>query len=168
LSVASHSWPVRSSESSDAPWIERLLEQHWGGRLAIINLQWIDLLEHSALVAGDCQGLAIYRTAPRAELLLLHTEHADAGIGTALVEHVLQICFQGGAPQLWVTTTNNNLKAIEFYQRRGFLIANVRVGAVDRARRLKPRIPVIGNNGLAIRDEVELVIKREGANRRPP
>jgi hypothetical protein len=117
---------------------------------------------------GDGQGLAIYRTAPRAELLLLHAERAGAGVGTALVERVLQTCFEGGAPQLSVTTTNDNLNALGFYQRLGFRIVDIRVAAVDRARLLKPQIPALGNSGIPIRDEIELAIKREGANRRPP
>lgn len=160
-------WTVRESEAADSEWIEELLEERWGGCFTVIDEQWIDLLEHPTLVAGDRQGIAIYRTAPRSELLLLHAQRGGIGIGTALVERVLQICFAGGSPQLWVTTTNDNLNALRFYQRLGFCIANIRVGAIDRARALKPQIPAVGNEGIPIRDEVELVIKREGANRRP-
>ncbi|HEY1682374.1 MAG TPA: GNAT family N-acetyltransferase [Candidatus Tumulicola sp.] len=166
--MSHQNWAVRQSEAAESEWIEAILDHHWGGRFAVVNEQRIDLLEHPALVAGDRQGLAIYRVVPRAELLLLHAEHAGAGIGTALIGCVQQICFAAGAPQLWVTTTNDNVHALAFYQRRGFHIANVRVGAVDRARALKPQIPTVGNAGIRIHDEVELVIKREGANRRPP
>jgi GNAT superfamily N-acetyltransferase len=161
-------WSVHQSEAADSEWIEAVLDRHWGGRFAVINEQRIDLLGHPALVVADRLGLAIYRVVPRAELLLLHAEAAGAGIGTALVDIVQQICFAAGSPELWVTTTNDNLSALGFYQRRGFHVANVRVGAVDRARALKPQIPTVGNEGIPIRDEVELVIKREGANRRPP
>ena len=43
-----------------------------------------------------------------------------------------------------------------FYQRYGMRIAAVRVGAIDRARRFKPEIPVTGNDGIPLRDEIEL------------
>ncbi len=36
---------------------------------------------------------------------------------------------------IWVVTTNDNLDALRFYQRRGYRIGEVRLGAVDRARR---------------------------------
>jgi hypothetical protein len=58
---------------------------------------------------------------------------------------------------LWLVTTNDNLDALRFYQRRGFRITEVRLGAVDEARRtLKPGIPAIGASGIPIRDEIVL------------
>jgi hypothetical protein len=57
---------------------------------------------------------------------------------------------------LRVTTTNDNLNALRFYQRRGFRLAQVRPGAVDKARFIKPSISRIGEYGIPIRDEIEL------------
>jgi hypothetical protein len=57
-----------------------------------------------------------------------------------------------------VVTTNDNVDALRFYQRRGFRLTAVRCGAVDQSRRtVKPQIPVTGNYGIPIRDEIELV-----------
>jgi hypothetical protein len=54
-------------------------------------------------------------------------------------------------------TTNDNVDALRFYQRRGFRLRAVRPGAVDDARRtLKPEIPAVGEQGIPIRDEIEL------------
>ena len=54
-------------------------------------------------------------------------------------------------------TTNDNLDALAFYQRRGFRLSGLRVGAVDEARRtLKPALPVIGEHGIELHDELEL------------
>ena len=54
-------------------------------------------------------------------------------------------------------TTNDNLDALRFYQRRGFRLAELRPGAVDRAReRLKPEIPRTGEHGIPLRDELVL------------
>jgi hypothetical protein len=61
-----------------------------------------------------------------------------------------------GVEILPVTTTNDNLNALRFYQRRGFRITEVRPRAVDDARRLKPSIPIVGEYGIPIRDEIEL------------
>ena len=63
--------------------------------------------------------------------------------------------------RLWLTTTNDNLRAMGFYQRLGFRIVAVNCGAVDRARKLKPEIPEVGQNGISLHDEIvlELVIQ---------
>ncbi|MGD8245715.1 MAG: hypothetical protein PVG25_02965 [Anaerolineae bacterium] len=58
--------------------------------------------------------------------------------------------------RIWLITTNDNLAALRFYQRRGFSLVAVHPGAVDQARTLKPEIPAIGHSGIPIRDEIEL------------
>jgi hypothetical protein len=54
-----------------------------------------------------------------------------------------------------LTTTNDNLTAQWFYQRRGLQFVVTHRGAVDRARELKPSIPPIGEHGIEIHDELE-------------
>ena len=71
-------------------------------------------------------------------------------MGTALIETVLA---ETGCRRLWLITTNDNTDALRFYQRRGFRLAELHPGAVDRSRAtLKPEIPVIGDHGIPIRD----------------
>jgi GNAT superfamily N-acetyltransferase len=55
-------------------------------------------------------------------------------------------------------TTNDNLNAIGFYQKRGFELVGVNLGAIDKERALKPSIPFIGKNGIPIRHEVEFAM----------
>jgi hypothetical protein len=57
---------------------------------------------------------------------------------------------------VWLVTTNDNLDALRFYQRRGLRLVAVHAGAVDEARRLKPEIARVGEYGIPIRDEIEL------------
>ncbi len=54
-------------------------------------------------------------------------------------------------------TSNDNLRALRFYQRRGFRLKELRPGAVDEARRLKPQIPLGGAEGIPMREEIELI-----------
>jgi hypothetical protein len=61
-----------------------------------------------------------------------------------------------GIAILRVTTTNGNLSALH-YQRRGFRIVAVRPDAAA-SRRTKPGIPEVGEYGIPIRDEIELVL----------
>ncbi len=53
-------------------------------------------------------------------------------------------------------TTNDNLHALKFYQKRGYCLSVLLKGAVDRARERKPEIPQLGNEGIPIRDEILL------------
>jgi ribosomal protein S18 acetylase RimI-like enzyme len=77
-----------------------------------------------------------------------------AGIGTTLIDAIEALT---RPRRLWLVTTNDNLDALRFYQRRGFRIVDTRVGAVEDARRtLKPTIPESGSYGIEIRDEIVL------------
>jgi hypothetical protein len=63
---------------------------------------------------------------------------------------------QQGCHEIRLTTTNDNLDALRFYQRRGLRLVALRPGAVDRARLDKPEIPRIGDFGIPLRDEIDL------------
>lgn len=52
-------------------------------------------------------------------------------------------------------TTNDNINAIRFYQKRGFDMAGFFRNALDVSRRLKPEIPLIGENSIPLRHEIE-------------
>jgi len=149
---------VRSANPADVSWIEQLLDVHWGGRVTVVNEQPIDLLELSTFVVGEQDGIAIFRAEPQAELLLLHAMKTNVGIGTALLKHLTLHLHERGVKQLRVTTTNDNARAISFYERRGFRLETIRAGAVDRARRCKPEIPLTGEGGIAIHDELVFVL----------
>ena len=60
-----------------------------------------------------------------------------------------------GWKRVWLITTNDNLDAIRFYQRRGFMISAIYKNALEFSRKLKPSIPTIGRYGIYMRDEIE-------------
>ena len=79
------------------------------------------------------------------------------GSGTALVEAAGQLAARHRCTRLWVITADGNVDALRFYQRRGFCLVCGRRGAVDHSRAgLKPEIPLVGNYGIPLRDELEL------------
>jgi GNAT superfamily N-acetyltransferase len=94
------------------------------------------------------------------EVLTLHAVRQWAGAGSALIAAVRAVAAEQGCRRLWLVTTNDNVDALRFYQRRGFRLAAVRPGLVDEARRtLKPEIPETGAYGIPLRDEIELEIR---------
>ena len=74
------------------------------------------------------------------------------------------VAADAGCTRLWLITTNDNLDALRFYQRRGLRIRAVHPGAVQRARRRKPQIPEVGEFGIALHDELELELPLRAAD----
>jgi ribosomal protein S18 acetylase RimI-like enzyme len=150
---------VRPKTADDQPWIRDLLTQHWGGTMVVAHGQKFEVDWLPALVAEQRVGLATYRISDdgrEAELVTLDAAVPGRGIGTALVAGLVQLLRAQGVTILRLTTTNDNLTALRFYQRRGFRIVGVHPGAMVAARRLKPTIPERGEHGIPIRDEIEL------------
>jgi GNAT superfamily N-acetyltransferase len=153
---------VREKESEDQPWIETILNERWGGGGQVVAHGEIFVAPFlPALVAGEQEGLATFliqrsNDIVLAELITLDALTVGQGVGTALVEALVSKLRGERVAVLRVTTTNDNLNALRFYQRRGFRITRVRPGVVDEARRIKPSIPVVGEYGILIRDEIDL------------
>jgi ribosomal protein S18 acetylase RimI-like enzyme len=86
--------------------------------------------------------------------------------GTALIGEVKRVATRAGCTRLWVVTTNDNIDALRFYQRRDFRLAALRRGAVDDSRaRLKPEIAEIGYHRIPLRDELELELELQPDSR---
>ena len=149
---------VRRLCDADLPWAERLLDAELGGRLQARRGELIDALDLPGLVAerdGVRLGLLTYRPMHGgAELVSIATGERHAGVGTALLDAVKREL--AGQGRLWLVTTNDNLDALRFYQRRGFALVALRPGAVALSRTLKPSIPAVGAFGIPLRDELEL------------
>lgn len=161
---------IQPGRAEDERWIARLLAERWGGVVMIVRGEEFDLTRVPALVAWDAGrrvGLATVRrdTSGDTELMSLDSLEEGRGVGSALIEAACQWGRSAGATSLRVVTTNDNLRALSLYQRRGFRLAALRCGAVDAARRDKPTIPEVGDGGIPLHDELELV-KALGLRRR--
>ena len=152
--------PVRDKRTGDQPWADRLLRERWGDTLVAVRGELLDAAQLPALVAGRRQGLATWRrlSGRAAELVTLDAVDRGQGVGTALLAALARRLRADGVAALQVTTTNDNLDALRFYQRRGFCLTAVRPGAVAAARRRKPSIAAVGAYGIPLRDEIELCL----------
>ncbi len=111
-----------------------------------------------AVEVGEIVGHASFRIDGDAcELTAIAADPPAHGIGTRLLDAVVAAARAAGCASVWLTTTNDNLDALRFYQRRGFRLARLRPGAVDDARKtLKPEISKLGSFGIPMRDELDL------------
>ena len=110
-----------------------------------------------ALKNGNIVGLATFeQLGADLELTLLDSRERNQGAGTRLLEHILEKARQLGCRRVWAVTTNDNIRAFRFYQKRGFNLVQIHHDAVAANRIIKPEIPMTGQEGIPIRHEIEL------------
>lgn len=155
---------IRAITTADRSWVECFMAEAWGAAAQAVRGALFyphDLPGFLAQNADATIGVATYRQIDPAtcELATLNSLQAGLGIGSALIVAVADAAKRLGCTRLVVVTTNDNLQALRFYQRRGFVLSEVRIGAVNEARRtLKPQIPLVGDDGIPLRDEIELTL----------
>jgi ribosomal protein S18 acetylase RimI-like enzyme len=104
-------------------------------------------------------GLLTYTIRPDGlEVVTIDAVVRHTGVGGALLDAAADKAIEAGAPRLWLITTNDNLDALRFYQRRGMRIVGVAPGAVDESRRIK-HIPLVGDYDIEIHDEITLEMR---------
>ena len=89
------------------------------------------------------------------EIVTLNSLEENKGIGTALIHAVVAVAKENGCRRLWLITTNDDIGAIRFYQRKGFDLAAAHINAMEISRKMKPSIPMIGMNNIPIKHELE-------------
>ena len=152
---------LRQIKDVDRELIRRFVSDHWAGEsVAVHGVVYYPHMLPGFLAEderGELTGLATYNIENgECELVTLDSDQRGEGVGSALIAAVVlegrkQKCFR-----VWLMTTNDNLPALQFYQKRDFHIVAVHPGAVDRARIVKPSIPLWGIESIPIRDEIEL------------
>jgi len=120
-----------------------------------------------ALLEGERAGLASYAVrGDECELVTIRSLQEGRGVGRALLDAVRNAAIEAGCTRLWLITTNDNLRALELYQRWGMEIVAFHRHAVTEARRhLKPSIPERSAQGIPIAHELELELRLEPRRR---
>lgn len=102
-------------------------------------------------------GLITYRiTDGGLEILSLNSIIENKGIGSALMGKVISKAKSSGCSRIMLITTNDNTSALRFYQKRGFDMVRLYRNALDISRKIKPEIPLSGEDGIPIKHEIEL------------
>lgn len=102
------------------------------------------------------KGVVTYRIEnEECEITSLNSFEENRGIGTALIKEVLDVAQKSNCKRVWLITTNDNIEAIRFYQKKGFDLKAVHINAIELSRKLKPSIPLTGMYGIPIKHELE-------------
>jgi len=154
---------LRRLTQDDLPRLRQFWIEHWGGEEMIArgNVYRPEQLE-GFVIEDKNEWIALLTFLIRdgeCEVTSLDSLRAGHGLGSMLIEKVIGEARVRNCKRLFLITTNDNLHALGFYQKRGFEIVTVYRGAVNESRKRKPGIPLVGMNAIPLRDEIELEIK---------
>lgn len=136
------------------------LKKHWYTTDMVICGEKIDMTKLKGIICtheNKIIALLTYRIKPDhiCEIISLDSLIENQGTATELIRKVLDIAQTSLCSCVRVITTNDNLKAIRFYQKRGFDMIRLYYNSVEKSRKLKPAIPLTGDDGIPLRHELE-------------
>lgn len=139
--------------------VNNFIDERWFGTKMAVRGRLVDMteLEGIASYEGDAlAGLIMYMIENgECEIMSLDSIREGQGTGTRLIEAVIEKARGAGCSKVKLITTNDNIDAMRFYQKRGFDMVCVYRNAVDESRRFKPSIPLAGEHGIPIKHEIE-------------
>ena len=149
---------VEEASSLDMRQVVELAERMWGEPSQLAYGREYCIRELPALVAKSGRSLAGFASYTRVEegvllvALGVHPAYQRAGVGRRLIEALEAEAKREGG-RLLVSTSNDNLPALAFYQKLGFHLREVKPEAILR----KHGMLVSGVGGIPVRDEVRLL-----------
>jgi GNAT superfamily N-acetyltransferase len=155
---------VRVKLPTDEAWAREKLTERWGAAVVASISGLHDAAQLDGLVAeldAERVGLLTYRIVDdECEAVTVDSFESGHGIGTALLQAVADVARSRGCRRAWLLTTNDNLPALRFYQRRGWDLVRLHHNAVNESRRtVKPQIPERGLDGIPIAHALELEVR---------
>jgi len=149
---------VRPCEGAERAAVLDLFQRDFGStRIGAFEAEHalVDLPTLVAMVKGDqLAGALAYRlTEDTLQMLALATDPMwqRAGVGGHLVAAAERLAREAGRTRALIATSNDNLPALYFYQRRQYRIASVTPGSLVNRAAGRP-----GFAGIEVRDEIRL------------
>ncbi|WFR55876.1 GNAT family N-acetyltransferase [Anaerocolumna sp. AGMB13025] len=139
--------------------VNDLIRSLWYSTDIIVRGEVVDtsVLEgFTAMEQEEITGFITYRIQDgECEIMSLASIKENQGTGTSLINLVKENAKQQNCTKLKLITTNDNMNALKFYQKRGFDMIRVYPNAMDISRSIKPAIPLIGEYGIPLKHEIE-------------
>lgn len=139
--------------------VNEFIREQWFSTDMVVRGKIVDLTKVEGIVVyeeGKIIGLETFSIEDSiCEILSLDSLIQGKGIGTELIHMVIALAKERGCKKVILITTNDNINAIAFYQKRGFDMAHLYHNALEVSRRLKSEIPLIGEHGIKLMHEIE-------------
>jgi GNAT superfamily N-acetyltransferase len=152
-------YELKEKANKDNTIISKLIKENWGSEKIVTKGKIYDVNTLDGIIAfigEDIVGIGLYIINNReCEIIVLQSFKENIGIGTNIINSIKEKAKNNNCKRLWLITTNDNIEALKYYQRRGFIISNIYINAIEESRKLKPEIPKTGNYNIPIRDEIE-------------
>ncbi|WP_214702050.1 MULTISPECIES: GNAT family N-acetyltransferase [unclassified Exiguobacterium] len=150
--------PIHSNMQED---IRNFFVEQWGSAQMVVSSGTYDCTELGGFVymnLNQIHGLVTYvMRDEEIEIISLDSLMENCGIGSRLLQAVEEISMKHGVKQSIVITTNDNLRALGFYQHRGYRLERIIHDAVTRTRKQKSTIPQVGYDKIPLLDEILLI-----------
>ena len=151
---------IRPLLRSDRDRVRAFVTERWGAEIVVAHrvvYRPHELPGFAAQQGDSMVGLiTLHVVGNSCEIVSIDSLQPGKGIGAALLDAAIAYARQANCTRLWLITTNDNLNALRFYQKRGLVLVTIHRNALTRSREQKPQIPLIGNDGIPLRDEIEL------------
>src|ERR1017187_9011189 len=140
--------------------VRELLSNDWCSDFMVTKGQihhYDDLDGYLAIDNDKIVGVLTFRKFnDEVEIISLDSFKENTGVGTALLNKVIDFAKQNSIKRLWLITTNDNLNALRFYQKRNWSLTALYRDAVTKTRKIKPIISITGCYDIPLRHEIEL------------
>ena len=148
---------LRQLHDRDRAWFRDLIGREWG--LPVVSISGVhDPSGYTGFVAWDGDdrvGVVTYRfDGAGCEVITLNAVTPGHGVGTALLAAARTVA-DARSQRLWLITTNENIRAIAFYQRQGMDMVALHRNFVDVVRRHKPGVDKSTTDGIPFKHAIE-------------
>ena len=151
---------INALTDNDRNIISNYMKELWGDDIVIAHGEVFDtrnLPGYKAMIDFEFVGFLHYQIrGEECEIITLSSLVEAKGIGSGLIAAVEETARAAHCRKLSLITTNDNLHALGFYQRRGFYLVALSPGQIKESRKLKSSIPEFGYHHIPIRDELRL------------
>lgn len=156
---------IRPKIKKDSKAVKNFMIETWGGEMLFVRGKKYYPENMDGFIAeedGKIVGYLIYEDqGDQYEIIVFESLEKFKGVGTRLLDTLKALIKAKGLNKIVVMTTNDDLDALRFYQRRGFVICGIGVNAIEGSRKVKPSIPMNGDYNIPIRDEIYLEMEVE-------
>jgi GNAT superfamily N-acetyltransferase len=133
---------VRRLTVDDLPRLRAVWKENWGDEFVVAHgvIYYPDTLDGFIALDGDeWIGEITYTFSENeCEIVSLDSAREGIGVGTMLISKVVEEARREDCGRIFLMTTNDNLNALGFYQKRGFELVAVHRGGVNESRKIKP------------------------------
>lgn len=151
---------IKELTSQDYAFIKNHIDTNYGGEPLVIRTKKYyskSLPGFVAVYDEKIVGFLLYEIInTNCEIIVFEVFEKFQGTGTQILDKLKSMARSKGCNRLFLMTTNDNLDALRFYQRRGFHISAIHIDSIKESRKIKPSIGFTGDHEIPLRDEIDL------------